>query len=372
MKTTTLSFLFLLLSLTSFPQDSIAVNPKSRLSRSIFSYGMGLEYGFIFAHSPLVENTKGSNPFGVEMNFSWQRNDKEIWDLCNCYPRKGLLLAYYNYDNEILGHGAVAGYFLEPVYRLNKSLFFSLKAVAGFAVLADPYHPVNNPNNRSYSTYLNVYLLVGVGLWVRISDKLWFNSSINYQHISNGGLREPNKGINWPTAGLGLSYTPHPMPFYMGRKGSSKNWKEDPVRWDAGLFGMTRRGQNENGGRVRVPLVGIQLQGSKQVSRINALTAGIEVSGDRALSLKLKNDSINASPIRAGFLAGHEFLLGKFIFSQRIGVYLFDQTPYFDLLYHCWGLHFRLNKHLGIGMNLKAHRHIAEYVDLRFVYSFSL
>ena len=80
------------------------------------------------------------------------------------------------------------------------------------------------------------------------------------------------------------------------------------------------------------------------------LTLGAEMYGDRSLSMQLKRDSIDASALRAGLLIGHEFLLGKFVFSQRLGIYIFNQTPYYDLIYHRWGIHYFMNKHLGVGM----------------------
>jgi hypothetical protein len=45
-----------------------------------------------------------------------------------------------------------------------------------------------------------MFLEVGLGLWIRVNDKWSINPSVNYQHISNGGMRQPNKGLNWPTA----------------------------------------------------------------------------------------------------------------------------------------------------------------------------
>ncbi len=69
-------------------------------------------------------------------------------------------------------------------------------------------------------------------------------------------------------------------------------------------------------------------------------------------------------------MAGHEFFLGKFLFSQRLGYYVFDQTPYYDNLFHRWGLHYRLNKQVGFGFNLLAHRQVAEFIDFRISYSF--
>ena len=96
-------------------------------AKNIFSLSLGVQHGFIFAHSAAVENTKGSRPTGVEAMLGWQRTDSAIFSLCNCYPRKGLLLSYYNYDNAILGKSATAAYFLEPVYRLGRLSFFSFR-----------------------------------------------------------------------------------------------------------------------------------------------------------------------------------------------------------------------------------------------------
>jgi len=371
MKIAGFAFVLVLISLPSIAQDTVHIQQSSVPSKqNIFSIGSGAQYGFVFAHTESVQNTKGSYPYGVELLLSWQRNDQKTWDLCNCYPRKGLLVAYYNYDNEILGSGLASAYFLEPTYRLNKHIFFSFKGAAGLAWLTNPYDPDHNSENMSYSTVVNMYTQLGLGLWVRLNDKWWINPTVNYQHISNGGMRQPNKGLNWPTAGLAVNYIPRPVPYFSGERSKEKYWKDQPIRWDIGVFGMGKRAPTDSGNSKRAPIIGLQTQAAKQVGRINALTAGVEISADRSLEMQLEKDSVEASAIRAAFLGGHEFLLGKFIFSQRIGVYFFDQTPYYDAWFHCWGISYRVNKYLGIGLNLKAHKQVAEYIDLRFVYSF--
>ncbi len=371
MKLAGLAFVLELISFQAIAQDTIHIQQSPvPAKQNIFSVTFGTQFGFVFAHTEAVQNTKGSYPYGAELLLSWQRNDQKTWNLCNCYPRKGLLLAYYNYDNSILGKGLVSAYFLEPTYRLNKNIFFSFRGAAGLAWLSNPYDPDHNSENMSYSTSVNMYTTVGLGLWWRLSDKWWINTSANYQHSSNGGMKQPNKGLNYPTAGLAVSYIPQPMPYFSGERSKERYWKHQPVRWDLGLFGTAKRIQTDSGQSKRVPIVGIQLQAAKQVGRINALTAGIEVSGDRSVDMQLEKDSINASAIRAAVLGGHEFLLGKFLFSQRIGVYFFDQTPYFDAWFHCWGINYRINKSLDVGLNLKAHKQVAEYFDFRIVYSF--
>ena len=354
-------FLSLSFTLGLAQTDSIT----SKQNKKIFSIGAGAHYGTIFSHSPEVEYSKGSRPFGFDVNLTWQRNDSATWNLCNCFPRSGLLLAYYDYDNEILGKSFTAAYFLEPTYRISPKTYFSFKASAGLSYLTNPFDSIENPNNRSYSTTINEYLLLGIGLWFKINKNWWVNGMINYQHESNGGIKQPNKGINWPTASLAFSYQTNPSPYILGRRQKERFWKGFPIRWDIGLFGIAKRTLDENGESKRLPLIGLSFQGAKQVGSINNLTLGAEVFYDDALSSRLKLDSIEASATRAGLLFGHEFILGKFLFSQRIGVYVYNQTDYFDAVFHRWGIHYNINKHLGIGFNLMAHRHVADFIDLR-------
>ncbi|HEX6168478.1 MAG TPA: acyloxyacyl hydrolase [Chitinophagaceae bacterium] len=348
--------------------DSLAIS-NSKKAANIFSIGFGIQHGFIFAHSRAVQNTKGANPTGIELSLGWQRNDTQTWNLCNCFPKKGLLLVIYDYDVRLLGKSFGAAYFLEPVYKLGNKTFFSFRGVAGLAYLTNPFDSIHNPTNQSYSSAIGGYLLVGIGLSYLINKRWWLNTTINYQHISNGGLRQPNKGINWPTAGISVIYQKNPRPYFKAPRSKERFWKDHSPRWDIGVFGIAKRGTDENGNSHRMPLIGGTIQAGKQVGRINMLTLGAELYGDKSLSMQLKRDSIDASSLRAGLLIGHEFLLGKFVFSQRLGVYVFNQTPYHDVIYHRWGIHYFMNSHLGIGMQLKAHRHVADFVDLRITYS---
>ena len=350
-------------------QDAlIPVNTDSSRLSSLFSVAAGIQHGFIFAHSPAVENTKGARPTGIELVFSWQRNDPATWALCNCFPRNGLLMAYYDYDTKILGRSYTLGYFLEPVYKIGRRSFFSFRGVAGASYLTNPFDSLTNPTNRSYSTYLSAYLLVGIGTWFPLSDQWWLNLSVNYQHESNGGLKQPNKGINWPTAGIQVSYQPMNRQYSGGVRKKEKYWINQPLRKDVSFFTMGKRALDEQGNSKRLPLIGAGLQIAKQVGRINNLTLGAEGYRDASLKAQLRRENIKASAFKAGLLAGHEFILGKFLFSQRIGIYVFDETPYYDLIFHRWGLQYKASNRIAVGFNLQAHRQVADFVDLRVSY----
>lgn len=355
----------------AYAQTASTVTSESSTSnKSLFSIGVGAQHGFIFPHSVDVQNTSGARPTGIETIFSWQRIDSASFALCHCNPRQGLLLSYYDYDVDLLGKSATAAYLLEPTYGISKTVLFSVKAAAGLSYLSNPYDSILNPGNQSYSTPISIYLLVGVGVWIKLSDNWWLNPSINYQHISNGGMRQPNKGINWPTAGIGVSYQPIPRPLYKGVRTKEKFWKNYSARYDFAVLGTLSRGYNAAGERQRFFVGGLAFQAARQVGSLSMLTIGTEVYFDEKLQDQLSRDGFEASPVKSGLLLGHEFLLGRFQFSQRLGLYIFDQTPYYDRIFHRWGIQYRLNRYLSTGINLLAHRHVAEFIDFRLAYTF--
>ncbi len=364
-----INFILVFPSVVIAQSDSIFTGKNEAKHEAQFSIGLGAQHGFIFAHSQDVQNTSGARPTGIEALLSWQRNDSAAFALCHCYPRQGLMIAFYDYDIGLLGKSATAAYYLEPTFRINDRLLFSLKAAAGLSYLNNPYDSIENPANQSYSTNLSIYLRIGIGFWVQLSEKWWLNPSVNYQHISNGGLRDPNKGINWPTAGISVSYQPDFRSWYKGKKNSKKYWREYSPRFNFSMMGAMLRGVDQDGNRKRYFMGGMALQAAKQVGSLSVLTLGAEVYRDSNLEEKLRREGIDASPTKAGLMLGHEFLLGSFRFSQRLGFYVFDQIRYYDRLFHRWGIMYQVNRYLSTGINLLAHRQVAEFLDFRLTYS---
>ena len=345
-----------------------SVKPEARVLVSGFSFGV--HYGSVFAHSEAVQNTAGANPRGIELSYTRQRRDKGAVDLCNCYPRQGVVVSYFDFDNEILGHGVMAGWMLEPTYRLGNKLQLGIKGVAGLTWMSNPFDSIKNPGNQSYSTAISAWLVVGASLSYPLGNKWRIQLGGNFEHTSNGGMKQPNKGVNFPTASLQLQYTPNPEPYYRGERNGEKFWKGKPWRKDLGIFGTGKRSVNEAGLGTRQPIIGIMGVGSKQVGRINALTAGMEAYYDGFTNQRMKNDTLSGkSAGRIGLMGGHEFLLGRFIFSQQLGVYLFKPAPYDLGWFHRWGFSGKISRHFWAGINLKAHLHVADFIDLRGMYS---
>jgi hypothetical protein len=339
---------------------------------TVKEYAATLHYGSIFAHSEIVQNTAGAHPRGIELSYTWQRRDKGVVDLCNCYPRQGVVVSYFDFDTEILGRGYMAGWMLEPTYRLGSRLQLGIKGIAGLTFMTNPFDSIKNPTNQSYSTDISAWLLVGLNFSYPISKNWRMQAGANFGHTSNGGMRQPNKGVNFPTASFGMLYAPEPATFYKGQRSQDKYWKGQPWRKDIAVFGTGKRSANADGIGTRQPILGFATVASKQIANTNAITVGAEVYSDGYSKSRMEADSIfNTSAVRAALMGGHEFLLGRFIFSQQLGVYVYKPAPYDKTWFHRWGLLYGINKHFWAGINLKAHAHVADFIDFRLVYSFN-
>jgi hypothetical protein len=184
-------------------QYSLANEPL----RQPLALGLRAHYGFVIPHSQAVRQAFGSSPFGIEAELSRQLLRQQYWQYCFCFPKVGVSMAYFNFDNpRVLGSALSAIAFVEPFLSPQSLANVSFRLGAGFSYLNRPYHPVNNSGNQFYSTHIAFNLLMNTSLNIRLASHRMLRFHGNFNHISNGGLREPNSGINYPTLGIAGEY----------------------------------------------------------------------------------------------------------------------------------------------------------------------
>jgi hypothetical protein len=341
-------------------------------------YALRLHYGVIYAHTKFVENTAGAHPRGFEFEWSLQHTDKARWENYRCYPRMGLIFSYFDFNTPILGKAFSAAYFIEPNYRLGKKSSFFLRTGAGLSYLTNPHDSIKNPANQSYSLPVNAFLTIGVGINYKISPHAALSFMTSFQHNSNGGFELPNHGVNYPSASIGLLYTPANNHFPAYSREPAQGYRHSRVEYDAGLYYSPKSGYNAGWVNARKYLVGGFIQASKRISRLDNLTLSLEAYRDGGLASIKKNLGDNTSSNLAGLMVGHEFIFRRVLFSQQLGYYILKDTKTFTELYqqafpriyHRWGLRFRLDAHWYAGFNMLAHNQVADFIDVRLNYRF--
>lgn len=343
--------IFFLFSLCLFHTYLFAQNVKR----------LGLEgnYGFIIPHSQDLTRISQTNPYGFSIHYQNLKTDKKNWENCNCFHYLGLQFSYHNFGNpEIIGSASSLTGTFEPILWKNEKWTFSLLSSIGVSYLNKVYNEVSNPENIFFSTPISFLIYLTPKVEYSLTTDWGLHFSLSYNHISNGGQRQPNKGINYPMAGIGLVryFQNNPLPNY--EKGAIS---KKPIYYLESGF-STQQGQDG-----REPNISLVFAGIKPLTNINGFGAGLELNKD--FSQEVENSRIEAL-MPAPFIS-HHFLFGKIDFSQRMAMYLHKPAGYNDyIFYQRYVLNYHIANQFFMGIGLKAHGHVAEHMDLRMGWKF--
>jgi len=341
-------------------------------------YGFRASYGNTIVHTPAVEVIRGARPYGFGFEYSKQSRDSATYRLCGAYPRKGIQFQYYHYNSIYLGNAAMASYFIQPVYRINNRLSFFYKASFGFTYADNPFREDNKIDtlNQCYSLHVNPYLQLAAGWGFRLNKHLSLEWSSTFDHISNGNVNRPNRGLNWVTNSVSLLYKPFGTELPKYTRVKNKYWKGRPLTYTAGVLYVAR--QDYAGftmGYQRTFAAGGFLEASKQIGRIHGFVVGLQsyynnlkVDPQDSAAAYIKNKH---SSVLAGLYVGHEFLMGRVIISQVIGRYVTVHPGMYNNYFHQHSLRVLLDKHWMAGFCFRAHEDEADYIGLNMMYRFS-
>ncbi|MBI3218847.1 MAG: acyloxyacyl hydrolase [Bacteroidetes bacterium] len=339
---------------------------QSDSTRSQIAYSLASSFGNVIANADELENNSIAQANGFSAALHWQKTDAVTYNLFACYPRHSLSFTYQQFENKALGGGFIINYSLSPYFLVSNRISLYPSISVGLSALSNPYCLNSNPNNKLYSLPVSAFLALGGGIRWQLTKHLAAQTAVAFNHASNGGWKDPNNGLNWPVLSVGVEYSPSQL--LLTKRSRIKPTEQfRRLRVDADIFGLIRSGVITSIERNK-PVIGIQLLASKQTTRIHAWTLALEFYQDQLVQEQLKSYSIASDGFRAGAMVGHEFLLGKFVFSQQLGVYLAGRNGA-ELLYHRWGCKYFLNDRWGVGVNLRAYKAVAEFTDLRVSYS---
>ena len=335
--------------------------------------GLRPHYGFIVKHSGKLEGLTKTFPWGLEVDANWQLMSEQSWQYCFCYPRAGVSFFYTNFANpEVLGSSFALYPFIEPAINGDRKLHTTIRFGMGPTFLNNVFDSIENPENKFYSTRISFIVHANFGVNYVVSEKFFLRISADFNHISNGGIKNPNLGINFPTASIGLEYNFNPLPYIIRSKDKSIKLINYSRRFDLTVFAT---GKTAVKGEERYPVYGISSGFSYVVGRQHAISLAAEFTVDLADRKEITKDSLmkNDAFIDHKYIAvfaGHELILGRFNFYQQLGVYLYSPFERRDMVFQRYGLNFYVTRKFFIGTNLKAHREVADFLDLRAGISF--
>jgi hypothetical protein len=329
--------------------------------QNISRLGMEANYGFIIPHSTDLRSISQFNPYGFTVHYQNLNLKAERWNACNCFHYLGVQFSYHNFANQdVLGAAySISGTF-EPILWKSKKSTLSLLTGVGVSYLNKVYNETSNPENLFFSTPISFLLFLTPKFEYRFSDAWTSHISFAYNHISNGGQKQPNKGMNYPMLGLGINKYFNTVPFPTYNKNAlPKDWN-----WYLESGVTTNESQWSEG---RQPMLSILGGVYKSISSINALGGGLDIVLDYSHEVE---HSRSEAFMPAPFIANH-FLFGRFDFNQKMALYTHKPNGYNDhIFYQRYTITYRIVEGFSMGFSLKTHGHVAENMDFRFSYVF--
>ncbi|SEL83732.1 Lipid A 3-O-deacylase (PagL) [Aquimarina amphilecti] len=331
--------------------------------------GAKSHYGFIIAHSPELKSISQTNPYGLQLEYSWLKTSDKAWKTCFCYGKSGFAFAYFNYANpDILGDSYNLIYFVEPYFTYKGPLKFSLRGSVGVTYLDRIFDQDTNPENLLFSTHLSFYLALSLNLNYHINNNYAINASLSYNHISNGGQKQPNKGMNFPTFSIGVDKIINNIE--LKRKPKSLKSYDTSIDYYLGSFVSLRSSDREAEASNHL-LIGFTGGMLRPVSGINGLNAGIELWYDFSDQEIATQQGINDSAFSSSITAGHHFSIGSFYFLQQLGFYITrPKNIQSNWLYQRYSFWYSIgkSKRWTIGASLIAYGKVADHMDGRLIY----
>lgn len=355
-------FIFLVIyACSSFAQQS---NNKKVITP--IYVGTKFHYGFIIPHAEELKAISASNIWGLQVDFSKLNTSFRSWSNCNCYSRLGVSFNFFDYRNpEILGHSYNLAFFFEPYFNFKSKSRFSMRVGMGLSYLDNVYDEDSNPENLFFGSKISGILLLNLSYDYIIRERYQLNFSLNYNHISNAGLKMPNKGMNFPTASLGLDYIINPVKLKSQDKSSGIR-KKTLLGYGRVFWSIRSVDADSIYGDKDKLMIGMEGGIIKGLSNINGILAGMEFSYDgsfKEISDRLGEDY---APFVLSLHLGNAFVIGRITFTQQLAYYACRPFPSTSKsFFQRYGIYYRIGKMVSVGFSLKAHGHVAEHMDMR-------
>jgi hypothetical protein len=364
------------LILLFFPLRSI-----SQFEHKLFTSNMMVEtrfnYGFIYPHHLELEIFNSHFP-AFEISLQKETYGKHKWERAYAYPLIGISFWYSGLgQSPYLGSAlALFPYIDFPLYR-NKLFFLGFRFALGLGYLTKKFDRINNYKNLAIGGHFNAAVNLMVDFRYKLSNRFTISGGISLQHFSNGSLKLPNYGLNYPSVSLGVAYR-----LVRENKNIGDRFYPPVEPFSA----IIRRSIEFNvGGAVGYKNME-SIYGENyivthfyentffRVSRKSKFGFGFDVSYDPSQIKTLEMNGVEVTNkidiVRPGINAAYQLDLSKLGFILNLGYYLAGKEKSNGPLYEKISFQYSLTKSLFVNVMLKVHWGRADYIGWGLGYRF--
>jgi Lipid A 3-O-deacylase (PagL) len=155
--------------------------------------------GTVIRHSPKITIGSGQLVPGVELGLFKQTTGAQAWERHFHKPQYGAALVWMYPGPQ--AHGSAIGLLpsIAIPFRSNAERGWVFRFGLGAGIVTDPYHFSDNPTHNAIGSRINNITQIRFA-WRARSAKYQWQAGGAFTHFSNGGIAQPNFGVNMPSA----------------------------------------------------------------------------------------------------------------------------------------------------------------------------
>ena len=317
-------------------------------------------FGKVVKHNKeIVGNPSEELSWQLGLSYSIRKINTQLWRIQAKFPEVRLNFLISDFGNRSVFGNAIALYpSIKFYFGDNKRDGFSLDVGVGIARLNKKFDQVNNTQNTAIASSVNSIAQGKLG-YNHTSSKIKVIIEGGLTHHSNIGVTQPNLGLNYLGANIGLQY------LITNKKETSKEKAEKPfkghgnlgLKMTLGYFDYEEVQFDENHKHAIVQ--SFTAYGIWRNSRINQLYAGIKYTRNEGQARRAENKAKHIISI----IVGDELRIGKIGLFVSLGIYLYKKYETPNPIYTEIGSNFYFTKNAFFGFNMKNHFGVAEYPE---------
>jgi hypothetical protein len=364
------SLVFVVLAITPqycFSNNSMIFRVDSTTKGSMIS--ANLISGVLMYHHKEMEILREKPVGAIELSWIFHGNGNKLWHQFYHYPEYGLSYVFMD-----LGSPTILGYshgllpFVNfPVTPFNHKLSAGFRVGGGISYITKKYHRTENFKNSAISTHINALVSFNLEGRYNITNDLSARLGFHLTHLSNGTIKKPNAGLNYPMISLGLAYC------YKNQKISNENRLKFVDRQNRfQFFGYGSYKEAKGAGGPKYGVGAISMEYSRPIKTLWRYGIALDLMYDESSAFIMEYKEIpydtKWQTVSSGVTINTEIMLDRLSAVVHFGKYIQNPSREGGALYQRIGLRYRFVNRFWMHLALKTHWGSADYIEFGLGY----
>lgn len=370
---------FAIILCRSQDQDSIKRNP--------LLFSASAEYGSILPTNVQLTYYDNLRYAGYSAQVLKQTTGKKDWEKLFNYPLYGIGVYAFDFlDNKKMGSPfAVYAIYSSKIKEWNKLKWY-YSANLGISFNSNPFDYDAAYYNTSVGSKTNMYISLGTGLYYEIGKHFDVGLNLKFNHLSNGAMKIPNKGLNAVAPQVSLVYYPERVNPVKDEIIASKIKKYNT--WEVSVFGGKKnvfyRGDNRDDIRLYdgfdYSVYGAEAFYMRQYSAKSAYGLGLGVTKDEQYnhtmyvqdSVLYQKKRFSNDHVLLSVIPTYRLMIDRLYINVGLGYYVTKKNRKYDnsALFQRLSLQYQITDRFFASFGINAYDlHVANYLEWKLGYT---